>query len=102
MKEELGADIRVERLLWVVENFYESDGTAHHELGFYFLIDLGRDFRHYDVHMPFSGDEEGLRLIFRWFPIHELGTVPLYPTFLRESLRAIPASTQHVVHTDTP
>jgi ADP-ribose pyrophosphatase YjhB (NUDIX family) len=99
MREEMGVDVRVVRLLWVIENFFEMAGAAHHELGFYFLVDLGPDF-HYDVSRPFSGDEEGLRLIFRWYPIDSLEAVRLYPTYLRTALRAIPQATQYVVHRD--
>jgi len=101
MKEELGVDVRVERLLWVIENFFEWHDTAHHELGLYFLMDLGPDFRHYDVRELFVGDEEGLRLIFRWFPVDRLRAVPLHPTFLREALATIPTATEHIVHIDT-
>jgi ADP-ribose pyrophosphatase YjhB (NUDIX family) len=99
MAEEMGADVRVVRLLWVVENFFDLNGLAHHELGLYFLIDLGPHFR-YDVARAFYGDEEGLRLIFRWFPTRELEAVPLYPSFLRIALQSIPQATQHIVHTD--
>jgi ADP-ribose pyrophosphatase YjhB (NUDIX family) len=100
MREELGVDVRVERLLWVVENFFQLDGVDHHELGLYFLIDLGSDFR-YDVRRSMLGAEGGLRLIFCWFPVDRLPHLRLYPTFLREALSALPETTEHVVHTDT-
>src|SRR3954449_8179577 len=38
MLEELGADVQVERLLWVVENFFPYDGKRWHEIAFYFLF----------------------------------------------------------------
>jgi ADP-ribose pyrophosphatase YjhB (NUDIX family) len=100
MREEMGFDVRVVRLLWAVENFFEHRGIAHHELGFYFLMDLGPDFPHYAPDETFAGSEESLRLIFRWFPIDALRTVHLYPTFLKGALRSLPTATQHVVHTD--
>ena len=40
MREELETEVTVERLLWVVENFFTYDGKAYHELGFYFLMTL--------------------------------------------------------------
>lgn len=101
MREELGTDVRVERLLWVVENFFQWPGVHCHELGLYFLVDLGPDFAHYDVSETFEGHEEGLRLYFRWFPVGGLGALRLYPTFLRQGLAALPASTEYVVHRDT-
>jgi ADP-ribose pyrophosphatase YjhB (NUDIX family) len=99
MREEMGTEVRAVRLLWVVENFFQ-DSRSHHELGLYYLMDLGLDYPHYDPEETFYGTEEGLRLIFRWFPVDELEDVPLYPTFLRTALKALPASTQHVVHKD--
>ena len=100
MREELGAEVRVERLLWVLENFFEYNGVACHELGLYFLIDLGSAFAHYDPDQPFEGTEESLRLFFRWFSIDTLHTMRLYPTFLRDALQNLPEHVVHVVHHD--
>ena len=33
MREEMQTDITVQRLLWVVENFFQHGGKAFHELG---------------------------------------------------------------------
>ena len=38
MKEELGIDIEVERLLWIGESFFSIEGVKFHELCFYYLI----------------------------------------------------------------
>jgi ADP-ribose pyrophosphatase YjhB (NUDIX family) len=100
MREELGAEARVERLLWVLENFFCYDGVACHELGLYFLIDLGPAFAHYDPDVPFEGTEESLRLVFRWFALDALQNVRLYPTFLRDALQDLPDHVEHVVHHD--
>ena len=105
MKEEMDANVRVERLLWVIENFFDHK-ISHHELGLYFSIDLGVDFAHHDKTQPFYGREDGpdgnanLKLIFQWFPIDRLEDVYLFPTFLRTALQELPQHTQHVVHHD--
>ena len=101
MREELGAELRVERLLWVMENFFEHQGVSCHELGLYFLIDLGPDFEHYAPDESFEGDEEGLGLVFCWFPVEALQAMRLYPTFLRDALQDLPEHVVHVVHHDT-
>ena len=101
MREELGAEVRVERLLWVVENFFEDKGLACHELGFYFLIDLGPDFAHYAPRKPFLGDEDGFELSFRWFPIDALHTMRVYPTFVRDALYNLPDHVEYIVHRET-
>jgi ADP-ribose pyrophosphatase YjhB (NUDIX family) len=55
MREELGVEIAVERLLWVLENFFEYEGIAHHEVGLYFLMTLLRDSYVYQQSEPFMG-----------------------------------------------
>src|SRR5688572_18605664 len=36
--EELTTEVHVDRLLWVVENFFEYEGWSYHELALYFLV----------------------------------------------------------------
>src|SRR5262245_28429314 len=38
MLEEIATGVLVDRLLWVVENFFEYEGVSYHELALYFLI----------------------------------------------------------------
>lgn len=100
MREELGVEVAVERLLWVVENFFDYDAKSYHELALYFLMTLPHDSPLRQQREPFLGDEEGLILIFRWHTLDELRRTTIYPTFLREALRSLPATTAHIVHHD--
>ena len=112
LAEELGpaCDAQVGRLLWVVENFYGEEDAPFHELGMYYLVSLGADSPYLAkdrAHDGIEGDlsqNEGvyIRLIFQWFPVDALADMPLYPTFLRERLAALPATPELVVHTDPP
>lgn len=99
MQEELGVEAHVERLLWVVENFFEHDGQSHHELGLYFLISFPPDSLLYGKSEPFAGDEEGLKIIFKWHPLDELEEITLYPVFLQKRLASMPQVTEHIVIT---
>ena len=100
MREEIGVEVRVERLLWVVENFFTLQGADHHRLALYFLIALPPDSLPATARRPFRGDEEGLELVFEWHPRAALDRLRLYPTFLKEALRSLPETPVHVVHTD--
>ena len=113
LAEELGpaCDAQVGRLLWVVENFYGEEDEPFHELGMYYLVTFGADSaflakdRAYDGiegDLPQHEDDEYIRLIFQWFPVDALADMPLYPTFLRERLAALPATPELVAHTDPP
>ncbi|WP_029215021.1 NUDIX hydrolase [Kallotenue papyrolyticum] len=101
LREELGVEARVERLLWVVENFFSYADYAFHELALYFLVELAPDspLRRQSV---FDGREAQERLIFRWFDLATLERVRLFPSFLRTALRSLPATVRHIVHTDAP
>ena len=99
MREELGVDARVERLLWVVENFFENEELAFHEVALYYLMSFPPGCPLYGRPI-FEGDEEGVRLIFQWHPVDQLEGIRLFPTFLRTALQSIPGGIVHVVHTD--
>jgi ADP-ribose pyrophosphatase YjhB (NUDIX family) len=101
MREELEVDVRVERLVWVVENFFEYEGKSYHELALYFLMSFLPDSHLNEKSEAFVGNEDGLKLIFKWHPLGKLEEIPLYPTFLRERLNSIHQITEHIVHTDS-
>lgn len=99
MQEELGARVEIGRLVWVLENFFEFDGTTFHEIGLYFdvsLTDGSPEIRADE----FERDDEGTRLIFRWVPLDDLGSIRLLPSFLVDALRNVPEETAHVVCRD--
>jgi ADP-ribose pyrophosphatase YjhB (NUDIX family) len=102
MREEIGADVRVLCLLWVVENFFRDRGERHHELGLYFLMSLETGSPLYSHDGPFPGDEEGLVLEFQWYPQQQgiLERLPVYPAFLQQGLTRLPSAPQHVVDYD--
>jgi hypothetical protein len=49
---------------------------------------------------PFEGTDDAVKVIFQWFDLARLETLPIYPTFLKEGLRNPPEHVQHVVHRD--
>ena len=100
MREELGIDVQVERLLWVIENFFEFAGTLMHELGLYFLLSVPPDAYILNTTQRIVRTEAGGELVFQWYPIDQLAAAPLYPTFLQEALKELPEATQHIVHRD--
>jgi ADP-ribose pyrophosphatase YjhB (NUDIX family) len=100
IREELGIKIEVERLLWLVENFFTYEAEDYHEVALYFLVKLPTGSALYTQKTPIKGDEEGIPLIFQWHRIEALTEIELCPTFLKESLREIPDSTTYVIHQD--
>jgi 8-oxo-dGTP pyrophosphatase MutT (NUDIX family) len=101
MKEELGIEVEVVRLLWLVENFFNFEGKDYHEIAFYFLMQLPPGCE-YLLQPSFQGEEAGFKLTFRWFPQQPevLSSLPLMPSFLQTAVHQLPDSVQHVVHYD--
>ncbi len=96
MQEELGVLMVIERLLYVVENFYAEPGYSSHELGLYFLMNAPADTYLYQSLEPFERvDEAGNQLLFEWLPLAELETLPVYPPVLQKALKEIP---ERIVH----
>ena len=105
MREEINAEIRVGRLLWVVENFFTGDSLMmqnnkdFHELGLYFLMEFTGD-------LPIAGlneyraEDDGFKIIYKWHNLDETGDTLIYPSFLREGLKKIPDNTEHIFHRD--
>jgi len=100
MQEELHVDATVGRLLWIVENFFEFAGKKFHELSMYFLMTFPDDSPINDTNKTFALQETTHTFVLLWHPLDELGTVPIYPSFLETALRALPDVTEHIVHVD--
>lgn len=96
MREELEAEVRVERLLWAVENFFVFQEKEYHEFAFYFLTELPEEHTAYQQE-EFMGKEGESTLVFRWVSVAELADMELYPVFLKEGLQKLPTVATHIV-----
>ncbi|SRR5258708_19559423 len=96
-QEELETEVVVERLIWVIENFYVESGTTFHELGFYYLISFPRHSTIYKKESLFTGANNDSNLLFKWHESNELMSVDLYPKYIRDNLVQIPNFVTHVV-----
>ncbi len=103
VREELDEETEIGRLLWVVENFFTYHGLEFHSLELVFEVTLPADSRWQDTEATYSAVERDalgreVRLVFRWFPLAQLDSVHLRPSFLNTGLLDLPATTQHLVH----
>lgn len=97
MQEELSTEVKIERLLWMVENLFEYQRQYWHELATYYLVTLpeGSLLLEQD---EFIGDENGFDALYRWHPLSTLADLTIYPTFLKETLLDLPETPQHIIH----
>ena len=98
-REEIGIRVEVERLLWLVENFFGAPGDPYHEISLYYSVQAldplpaGPEF-------PGRTEDMDPPLVFRWQSLATLAEIPLYPTFLASGLRDLPSQIGHIVHRD--
>jgi ADP-ribose pyrophosphatase YjhB (NUDIX family) len=85
MQEELCVEVTVERLGWIIENFFTFQGEEYHEIEFYYLMRLPSDTSFLNEAAPFSMAET--HLLFRWVPLSKLEDEAFYPICLRKGMR---------------
>ena len=91
MLEETGLSVSVRRLIWIVENFFQHQGTAFHEVGLYFETSVPPDVS--PKAKSFQGKEGETPLEFRWATFDVLLGLGIRPEFLATHLRNLPATT---------
>lgn len=100
MREELGLQVEVGRLLWVVENFFTFDGRPHHEIALCYAIALPVGCAMADPTYTHRVQDGGASITFAWHAIGRLDDLDLRPTFLRRALRELLEHTGHIIHVD--
>jgi 8-oxo-dGTP pyrophosphatase MutT (NUDIX family) len=98
--EELGCEGEIGQLLWVIENFFEFEGRAFHEVGLHFAASLPKGADGLRAEQFERRDEVGNDLIFRWIALDELDRHTILPSFLVKGLRDLPKVPEHIVHRD--
>ena len=82
MMEETGLDVTVGEMLWVSENFFVYNSIKHHEIGFYFTMEI----HELENQSDFLGKEGSEDLLFKWINVSELHTIKVYPEFIAGQL----------------
>jgi ADP-ribose pyrophosphatase YjhB (NUDIX family) len=101
--EETGFEIKIQRLLGVIENFFVFNGKKCHDIGFYYLVSA-KESNPFCDQEEFIGQEErhtldrSWKLIFKWFNSSNLENVNLKPSILKKLLKELPEHPVHVIH----
>ncbi len=102
MIEELGVEVAVGRLLWMVENFFHYERRDWHELGLYYLMDIPQSFPFRSdeiVHRLKDGDDH---LEFKWVrPREKRWSRSIFrPYFIADEIETLPLIARHLVWRD--
>lgn len=97
VKEELGESVKINRLLWTVENFFNFNDRDYHEISTIYSINLEKDSWVINQTTSFHG-LEGDKLIYKWFNSEELKSLNIKPSFVKEKLTILPNTVNHIIH----
>jgi 8-oxo-dGTP pyrophosphatase MutT (NUDIX family) len=86
MQEETGMDVEVGEMLWVSENFFIYNNIKHHELGFYYKMEIPS----LADQNEFIGVDWDSELLFKWHAVNEIANIKIYPEFLTTELAQNP------------
>ena len=101
MKEEIGASVRIEKTLCIVENFFSHNGRPNHEIGLYVIARLEAGSPLLDLTVSHHGSEGTKRLTFSWFSRQRLSEIEIRPDFLRQLLQVDRAAIAHVIQQES-
>lgn len=95
-REETGADIHCERLLWTEECFYELNGKKMHSLAYYYLVKLCGQSDIPDTGKPISHRDNG-SVVNERMSIDRIKQVIIYPEFLKETIYNTEGPSEHFI-----
>lgn len=95
-REETGAAVRILRLLWTEECFWEMNGRRMHNLTFYYLIELceGSDIPDKADFLPHHDND---RVMLGWMPVDQLQHVTIYPDFIKNEIHQLADHPKHFI-----
>lgn len=100
-KEEINADIKVEKLIMVGENFFPWGNKPCQQISMYYTVSLCNEYQ-----IPLDGtfkakDELGgerIDLDFSWIPLSEIHNIKVYPTNIKDELVSLPEQIKYFVY----
>ena len=100
-KEEINADVKIERLVMVGESFWPWGDRPCQQISFYYEISLCDE-----KQIPLEGtfpayDDFGIKRIdleFSWIDLHKIKNLLVYPTNIKEELLSLPKELKYFVY----
>lgn len=99
IREELNAEVKVKRMLWVNENLFHEEyfHENYHEICFWYLLDMTDDELINKESEFVHKDNEEKNLTFYWKDIDEIKDLIIYPLFIKNNILQLPQVIEHVV-----
>lgn len=91
VKEEIGLDIEIGRLAFVVENSFCQDGVNFHNIEFHYVV---KPLSEPNSEMVEDGDKRPCE----WLDLERLSDINLVPAFLKTDLTSLSSPVKHIVN----
>lgn len=100
-KEEINADIKVEKLVMVGENFFPWGNKPCQQISLYYEVSLCDE-----KQIPLEGNfeaidelgNERIDLDFLWIPLSEIQNLCVYPSNIKDDLISLPENIKYFVY----
>lgn len=89
MKEELGYEVKIVKLVSIIQNFFKTkDNKVFHELGYYYIVEPKNinDVNLEDYVITENDKGKLVKLEFKWFTLEELKQAYFLPKVLKNEL----------------
>jgi 8-oxo-dGTP pyrophosphatase MutT (NUDIX family) len=96
-QEEIGEKVKVDRLLWVIENFFKFEEENFHELLFVYLVELPTTSKIINENEFFAHEGEK-EMLCRFVNPKDFSKYNILPNILSRLLSDIPSNTEHIIH----
>ncbi len=96
MREEIGEQVVVGDLIYVVENFFEASGKKIHEIGLFYHVQLSATSTRLDKAASFVGASDNAHLEFSWMSQRDISKADIRPRLLASALSTFERQLQHV------
>ena len=93
VREEIGIEVIVEKLAFVVENHFTLEGKDFHQIEFQYLVTPLSEPNH---QMKESGQVRDCQ----WVSLDDLESINLNPAFLKQALTKLEGPVRHVINKD--
>lgn len=86
MEEEINCKFKINKIIAIIENFYEKKGSRFHEIGYYYLVD-NLEKLNFNDYSRIENDEGILKnLEFKWISLDELHNYDFRPENIKTQL----------------
>ena len=97
-KEETGATLQINRLLSVIENFFEMDNSNWHQLIFFYLLnDDNNELEDFDGYKEVNDNSNA---IYQWINLKQIDSLNIKPNCAQQILKEFPQNIVHYINRD--